>query len=209
MKELTFRIIVVIFLLIMIAGCNIQSPDNNASTAKYSELNTDSWRSIEISERFCKKNHIPVVPFSLKIPSDYEIELNPKGIGAIRFYKMRNDSILHEISIATLEFLEEFDASKEEEWVDEFRQREDIKSNKDLSIDILMDRPVDATSCYLMLLNNESMKYPLNKPLNTVGFLYISDQKYTGLVVGISKYEIDREQVLSDMEFTFLNTIKL
>ena len=206
---------ILIYFLFSLVGISTScSPEINSTEINKmdkSQNETDTtWSKIFITKEQCRTFGIPEIEFSILVPKDYKIQYNPKPGSALRIYKMKDDKIETEIAIGTSAFKEKFTLEQEKVWLEEFKNYPQIKNNPDFSIEVITGFRILNTehNYYVMKLNNDSKKYPTDTPLNSVGITHPTANGMSGLAIVVSKYIVNTESPLTEIETEIINTIK-
>jgi hypothetical protein len=144
------------------------------------------------------------------VPNDFKIQYNHKPGCALRIYKMKDNKIETEIAIGTAEFKEKFSLEQEKIWLEEFKNFPQIKNNPDFSVQVISGFQIlnSEHNYYVMKLNNDSNKYPSDIPLNSISISHPTAEGMSGLAIVVSKFIINSESPLTEIEVEIINTLK-
>lgn len=172
--------------------------------------NDSTWHKIVITKEQCETFGIPEIGFSILVPNDFKIEYNHKPGSAVRIYKMKDDKIETEIAIGTAAFKEKYTLEQEKIWLDEFKNFPQIKNNPDFSVEVISGFQIlnKEHNYYVMKLNNDSKKYPLDIPLNSVAISHPTPEGMSGLAIVVSKFVVSSDTPLTEIETEIINTLK-
>lgn len=170
----------------------------------------DKGERIFFTKELSEKYGLPQLPFSIVVPEGYSYQFNHKTRSAIRIYKYEGDSLINEIIIAIASFDKKYSVEQEKQWLEEFKNSPQAKQNPDFSIRVYTDYLLLGTkrNFYTYSINNELGKYPVNIPLNSVGITHPSKNGLAGLAITVTKWKIDVDSPLSEIEKEIINSIQ-
>lgn len=202
------QILYISFILINTISCKGQTI-NDSISRKENKTELKGERII-FTKELSEKYGLSILPFSIVIPQGYNYQFNHKQYSALRVYKYEKDSLVNEITIGISAFDKKYSLEQEKVWLEEFKNSPEIKRNPDFSIRVYNDYLLlgNKRNFYTLMINNENGRYPTNIPINSVGITYPSENGWAGLAIVVTKWKVDLNEPLTEIEKEIINSIK-